>query len=104
MQQAEEDAVEATPSNCVTWDSIEEVVILGLGSLERSNASRCQLALVLLMVERFLKLQSPVCVRDPALTELDKAVLRECQCQVFFIPLQHPFARPEILLWASFTV
>ena len=36
MQQAEEDAVEAAPSSsgCATWDAIEEVVVMGLGSLE----------------------------------------------------------------------
>lgn len=82
MQQAEEDAVEATPSNCATWDSIQEVVILGLGSLERSIASRYQLALALLMIEEFSKVQHPVLVRDPVLTELDKTILKECQCQV----------------------
>lgn len=83
MQQAEEDAVEATPNqSCSTWDSIQEVVMLGLGSPERSIAARYQLALALLMVEGFPELQSPVCVRDPVLTELDKAVLKECQCQV----------------------
>ena len=44
MQQAEEDAVEAAPSSsdCATWDAIEEVVVLGLGSLEARHAvSRC---------------------------------------------------------------
>ena len=82
MDQAEEDAVEATSSNCATWDSVEEVVILGLGSLERSMASRYQLALVLLMVEQFPHLHFPMRVRDPVLTELDRAILKKCHCQV----------------------
>ena len=82
MQQVEEDALEATPSSCASWDSIQGVVILGLGSVERSLASRYQLALALLLAESFEGLTSPIKVRDPVLTELDKQVLNELKCQV----------------------
>ena len=82
MQQAEEDAVEATPSSCATWDSVEEMIILGLGSVGNSITSRYQLALALLLAEELPQLQSSLSVRDPVLTELDKRLLGECHVKV----------------------
>lgn len=82
MQQAEEDAVEASESSCEPWEAIREVVIMGLGSVENSAISRYQLALILLLAENLPQTQGHVQARDPVFTVLDKDVLRDCHCQV----------------------
>lgn len=91
MQQAEEDAVEASPSNSATWDSIQEIVVLGLGSLEKSAASRHQLGLALLLAANCGNVQSAIKVRDPVFTELDSKILSDCRCQVIILPRLHVF-------------
>jgi len=87
MQQAEEDSVEATPGNGATWDSIQTFLVIGLGSLEASQPARYQLALALLLAEGFDALKSPLQVHDPVLTELDKRILKDLDCQVRTVTL-----------------
>lgn len=82
MQQAEEDSVEATPSAGATWDSVQKLLVIGLGSLEASQPARYQLALALLLAEGFEACEDPLQVHDPVLTGLDKRILKDLDCQV----------------------
>lgn len=83
MQQAEEDAVEASSSSfCTSWDSIVELIILGVGSLEKAANSRYQLALALLIAEILEQRDIPIKVQDPVFSDLDKKVVEDLNIQV----------------------
>ena len=64
----------------VFWKDVKDIIILGLGSLENTRAVKFQLAFAMLLAEH-LKGAS-ISARDPAFTEIDKAVLRQLGCKV----------------------
>lgn len=87
MQQSEEDALEvAGDDGCATWDRIQEVVVIGLGSIEASVPSRFQMALTLLLVDGFEHFQGPIRVRDPCFSAIDRQILADLGCKVCHFP------------------
>ena len=74
------------PWESIFWSRFQQIVLLGLGSPERSHVSRCQLAFTLLLSEHLNG--AGILARDPVFTPLDTRLLVSMGCKVTIFP--HP--------------
>ena len=65
------------------WSSVQQLVVLGLGSPETSQPARMQAAFAMMLAQQLLSgLRTPIQACDPVFTPIDKALLAELGWQV----------------------